>query len=78
MLKFPYGLADFGRIRTQGYVYVDRTFYLELTLFLSLLFDDRRYIMFSEHERGAGKPISVSSDSAIASTSAVTRSSWWD
>jgi len=28
MLQFPYGLADFYRIRTQGYVYVDRTAYL--------------------------------------------------
>jgi len=30
MLKFPYGLADFYRLRTEGYVYLDRTTYLPL------------------------------------------------
>ncbi|NJL29803.1 MAG: AAA family ATPase, partial [Thermoanaerobaculia bacterium] len=28
MLQFPYGLADFHRIRTQGYLYLDRTAHL--------------------------------------------------
>ncbi|MBK9234470.1 MAG: AAA family ATPase, partial [Anaerolineae bacterium] len=25
MLKFPYGISDFYTIRTEGYVYIDRT-----------------------------------------------------
>ncbi len=28
MIKFPYGISDFHRIRTDGYLYVDRTAYI--------------------------------------------------
>ncbi len=28
-MKLPYGTADFHKIRTQGYFYVDKTRYLE-------------------------------------------------
>jgi hypothetical protein len=30
MIKLPYGIADFRRIRRQGMTYVDRTAYLPL------------------------------------------------
>jgi len=30
VMKFPYGLSDFYRLRTEGYVYLDRTAYLPL------------------------------------------------
>jgi len=35
MLKFPYGISDFYKLRTEGYVYVDRTQYIPYTMSLS-------------------------------------------
>ena len=52
-MKFPYGLADFSQIRSEGYVYVDRTGYIPV------LEEMGRHLFFVRPRR-FGKSLTVS------------------